>query len=285
MAQTETQKTQQQDTGKFRTNTKDQYYTRAEVAASCVRQILQKVEGAHEYQWIEPAAGNGAFLRHVPEGVDKIGIDIDPKAEGILQGDFLKWAPGATKKRRILFGNPPFGSQSSIAKKFIEHGASFCDIIAFILPRSFEKPSMNRAFPMNFHCVLIEHLSRNSFEVNEKPYDVPCIFMIWVRKAILRQKPALILPAGFRYVKSDEAWHLAFRRVGGLAGRCYSKDGTFYSPQSHYFLAFEDRFQNHLKNIQAKINAHEFPSNTVGPRSLSKHEVNEVINRILTSCS
>ena len=38
---------------------------------------------------------------------------------------------------------------------------------------------------------------------------------------------------------------------------------------------------NETKLIIDKINAHIFPSNTVGPRSLSKSEANIVINQIL----
>lgn len=277
--------TTQQDTGKFRTNTKDQFYTRPEVAVQCVGHILEKIEGAREFQWIEPSAGNGVFLREVPEKVERIGIDIDPKSDEILRGDFLSWEPPATKKKRLLFGNPPFGSQSSLAKAFIRYGVTFCDVIAFILPRSFEKPSMNRVFPANFHCILIDHLSPNAFQVNQKPYNVPCIFMIWVKKDIPRVIPTAIQPVGFRYVKETEVWHIALRRVGGLAGRSFLHDHGVYSHQSHYFLVLDEAKRKYIAKIQTKINAHVFPSNTVGPRSLSKGEVNEVLNPILASYS
>lgn len=274
----------QQDTGKFRTNTKDQFYTRAEVARSCVKEILDRVEGARDRQWIEPAAGNGAFLKEVPEGIETLGIDLDPKSEGILKGDFLKWAPGATSKKLLLFGNPPFGPQSCLAKSFIKYGARLCDVIAFILPRSFEKPSMSRAFPMDFHLIFSMTLPKNAFVVNDSPYDVPCIFQIWIRQSNIRALPSAVQPQGFRYVKIAENWHIAFRRVGGLAGHCYPRDGTVYSWQSHYFLALEDGYQKHRDEIIEKVNAVEFPTNTVGPRSLSKQEVNEVLNEILASC-
>jgi hypothetical protein len=33
--------------------------------------------------------------------------------------------------------------------------------------------------------------------------------------------------------------------------------------------------------IIEKVNQHTFPSNTVGPRSLSKSEANEVLNEVL----
>ena len=45
-----------------------------------------------------------------------------------------------------FIGNPPFGRQSSLAKKFIKHICS-CDktkTIAFILPKSFKKDSLKK---------------------------------------------------------------------------------------------------------------------------------------------
>ena len=103
-----------QDTGKFRKNTKDQYYTKASVAKGCVDKIHEFCNG--EYQWIEPSAGNGVFLKL--GGADKLGIDLEPKSAGIQQGNFLDWVP-TSEKKRIFFGNPPFGRQGSLAKSFM----------------------------------------------------------------------------------------------------------------------------------------------------------------------
>ena len=265
-----------QDTGKFRTNEKDQFYTKASVAKTCVDSILNLCPD--EYQWIEPSAGNGVFLRCV-EG-DKVGIDIEPKADDILRGDFLEWQP-TSEKKRIVFGNPPFGRQGSLAKSFIKHAAIFADIIAFILPRSFVKPSMARAFPAHFHCLHTAELEKNSFEVNGKPYDVPCVFQIWQRQPSPRTPITRVQAIGFEYVKTG-IYHIAFRRVGGLAGKAYASAQGF-SPQSHYFWKLDEQYVGHTKNILDALNRHTFPTNTTGPRSLSKCEANTVMNRILYS--
>jgi hypothetical protein len=275
-----------QDTGKFRTNTKDQYYTRASIAKSSVETVLRLFPRAVSYQWVEPSAGNGVFLKALPDGMDKIGIDLDPKSDGIQKGDFLDWVPIRLEKPRIFFGNPPFGRQGSLAKAFIKHSAEFADIIAFILPRSFVKPSMSRAFPLNFHCSYSKELEKNSFEVNGKEYDVPCIFQIWEKKALPRQIEPPTKEAGFEYVKHGEAFHIAFKRAGGLAGKCYRATPTStadFNPQYHYYLKLEDQYVPHIQKILDTVNAHVFPSNTVGPRSLSKSEANEVLNKILDS--
>jgi len=269
----------EQDTGKFRKNTKDQYYTKASVAKKCVDKILSRFP--LNYQWIEPSAGNGVFLKTLPETFDKVGIDLDPKSPDIQQGDFLSWVP-TTEKKRIFFGNPPFGRQGSLAKSFIKHSAEHADIIAFILPRSFVKPSMSRAFPLNFHCIHSEELEKNAFEVNKAEYDVPCVFQIWEKRATPRSVAPAAKESGFEYVKYGQAFHIAFKRAGGLAGKCYPS-GQDYNAQYHNFLKLEDKYVPHIEKIIAEVNKHVFPSNTVGPRSLSKGEANEVINSVLAS--
>ena len=267
-----------QDTGKFRTNTKDQFYTDVSVARTCIQRIIDTIPGVADYLWIEPSAGNGAFLHNLPSAYTKIGLDLEPAAEGIDKQDYLTWAPIATDKDIIVFGNPPFGRQSSLAKAFIAKSCQFAKVIAFILPKSFTKPSMFNAFNPKFHLSLSVELEKDSFVINGAKYDVPCVFQIWEKKATDRPVDEKVEPEGFKYVKSDEHYHIAFRRVGGLAGKCYKNDGTAFSVQSHYFIEFD---VDEIDEIMEKINEYIFPSNTVGPRSLSKSEVNAVINDII----
>ena len=269
-----------QDTGKFRKNTKDQYYTKESVAKDCLEKIQRLCPQSSSYQWIEPSAGSGVFLRNLPSGTDAIGIDIDPKYPGLLQGDFLNWTPSSSKQR-IVFGNPPFGRQGCQAKAFLKHACEFADIVAFILPRSFQKPSMTKAIPLKFHCLLSEELPKNSFTVNEKDYDVPCVFQIWQKQATDRALPIAVQEQGFAYVKSEKTYNIALKRVGGLAGQCALSGTGSFNPQYHYFLLMEQKYVSFLNEIVRRINHHTFPSNTTGPRSLSKSEVNEVLNEIL----
>lgn len=270
-----------QDTGKFRQNTKDQFYTKASIAKECIDSILSNYPEALQHPWVEPSAGNGAFLKVLPSCIQPIAMDLEPKAPGIEKADFLTWNI-TTDKSRVYFGNPPFGSQGSLAKSFIKHAANNARVIAFILPRSFMKPSMTSAFPLNFHLIHQRELPKDSFEVNGEAYDVPCVFQIWVKRDANREIEKKIDPIGFKYVKATETYHIAFRRVGVNAGTSYLKENRLFSPQSHYFLAFNEKYHCRLAYIRDKINAHTFPSNTVGPRSLSKGEANQVINLILS---
>jgi len=270
-----------QDTGKYRTNINDQFYTNPIIAKQCIAKIIELFPVTYNYLWVEPSAGNGSFLNNIPPEYKKIGIDLEPMSSNIIKQDYIQWNPTLEINTNIIvFGNPPFGRQSSLAKSFIQKSCKFADIIAFILPKSFTKPSMYNAFGLNFHLMHSDELPKNSFIINNSPYDVPCVFQIWQKQEMPRNVENKIEPRGFKYVKSNENYHIAFRRVGGLAGKCYPNNGTKYSEQSHYFILFETKVKK-ISTIMEKINEHIFPSNTVGPRSLSKSEANSVINEII----
>lgn len=254
-----------QDTGKYR-DTKDQFYTSPAVAKKCV-QLLQKVAPRSE-NWIEPAAGTGVFLGLVSNA---IGYDIEPKHPKVQKANFLEVQ---LPEQCVVFGNPPFGRQSSLAKQFIRHAATKASFIGFILPRSFCKPSMQACFPDTFHLIHEHELPSNAFVVNDLPYNVPCVFQIWKRMDTPRVKKPAEEPIGFQFVKKPETHHVVFRRVGGTAGTCSAPADQ--AIQSHYFI----RLDNPATAIAIieKSQSHVFPSNTTGPRSLSKPEAIEFLN-------
>ena len=50
-----------------------------------------------KHTFIEPSAGDGVILDRLPKE-RRIGIDIDPKHDDIIDSDFLKWLPNDNKK-------------------------------------------------------------------------------------------------------------------------------------------------------------------------------------------
>jgi len=262
-----------QDTGLQR-DCKDQFYTCEDVAKMCVDILLRHVPTT--IPWIEPSAGQGVFLRLVPHA---IGYDIEPKHPSIRTADFLHVdIPHGC----LVFGNPPFGRQSSLAKQFIRHAAEKAAWIGFILPRSFLKPSMQSAFPLDFHLVDSIELPSNSFRVNNIPYDVPCVFQVWKRESTHRIVEGSASPIGFRYVKKTDTYSFAFRRVGINAGKCCLPSQDL-SVQSHYFVKVDD--ETKINNILQASQTHTFPTNTTGPRSLSKHEATCFLNAAITNAT
>ena len=182
-----------------------------------------------------------------------------------------------------FIGNPPFGRQSSLAKKFIKHICS-CEktqTIAFILPKSFKKDSFQRVFPPNYHLEYEDDVGNDAFILNGKPYDVPCVFQIWKRKDTKRKMPKKLTPIGYKFVKKAQNPDYSLRRVGVYAGKIFTEIED-KSIQSHYFIKLEqnnDDFMEKYNTIEWKHN------NTVGPKSISKQEFIKEINKLISLLS
>ena len=260
----------------------EKFYTSASVVKMCVDCIKTNIIIESNDLILEPSAGNGAFVNDLQKlsGTSKF-FDLDPdhvmvKKSDFLQLDSIEWQ-GFNRVHTI--GNPPFGRQSSLAIKFIKKASMFSDSISFILPRSFKKNSMRRHFPLNFHLEFETDLPCNAFLVEGKPHDVPCVFQIWIRKSYPRDEISLIEPKGYAFVKKEDPHDVSVRRVGGSAGVCDTETKN-KSSQSHYFLRFDGGISSELISRISKL---RFGSrdDTVGPRSISKPELIEQLNKLM----
>jgi predicted RNA methylase len=249
----------------------DQFYTKKEIAINLINSI-----DFNNYQLIiDPCCGDGSFYLNINH-LNKIAIDIDPKIDIAIKQDYLLWeyTGNIDRPNIICISNPPFGKQASLAIKFINKSAEFCDTIAFILPLSFTKNSIRNKINKKFHIIHEEELPKNSFEIEGKDYDVPCVFQIWqnmyVDRPIIKEEQ----PIKFTYTKDPNQANLSVRRVGFYAGRAYLDLNK--SKQSHYFLIIDSNID--LNNLVEKMNKLEFKQNTTGPKSISKGELNKIIN-------
>ena len=264
-------------------NTIDKFYTNDLTCKLCYKYILDKLDIDKKNDIIiEPSAGNGSFIKVIKSLCDNyIFLDIEPEHHEIVKQDFLtfNFIELKEKYRKIhIMGNPPFGRQSSLAVKFIKYASNFCDSISFILPKSFKKDSMRNKFPLNFHCIYEIDLLENSFIVNDKEYNVNCVFQIYAKKSFNRQIKNKIEPINYKFVKKNENPDLSFRRVGVYAGYV-SKDNN-KSEQSHYFIKLDNN--SNLDEIIKKIAKLDFEekNDTVGPKSISKQELIKEFNRV-----
>jgi len=251
----------------------DKFYTKNKIVSQCMTMLEPHVKEASLI--IEPSAGAGAFIR-LRDFAPTLFIDIAPDHPDVVESDFLTYdIPGTGSDGRIaVVGNPPFGRQSSMAKKFIKRASEFAYLIAFILPKSFKKPSMQQIFPRSFHLVDAFDLEEDAFEFAGKNYDVPCVFQIWKRLDHDRELvPKFVQSPLFGFVKADKA-QISIRRVGFYAGRATTDLNK--SPQSHYFIRL-NVVVNLIELCKAMNNYIYELNNTVGPRSLSKSEVQDAL--------
>jgi predicted RNA methylase len=254
----------------------DKFYTKVDL----VKSLIQNIDFDKYELVVDPCCGDGSFYSNVPLD-NKIGIDISPDIDGVINHDFLTWdhtTLDTDRSKIIVISNPPFGKQGSLAMKFIKKSSEFSDTIAFILPLSFVKDSVKNRIPEYYHLKYEEILPEDSFLMDGSNYSVKCVFQIWERGYEKRSKIGSEKEIGFRYIKKKEESDISIRRVGFYAGKCW-KD-TNKSDQSHYFISLDDKSK--IDQLILDLNSFSWNKDlTVGPRSISKGELNVVINSFL----
>ena len=272
-----------QDVGLAR-NTRDKYYTSPDVVRECIEIVKKHISVSEQDIVVEPSAGNGAFISCIQSmSTNCIFFDLYPEHSQVTQQDYLSLdikSAGIDKYANIhTIGNPPFGRQSSMAIKFIKRSCMWSSTVSFILPKSFKKDSMKKHFPTKFHLLYEHDLPTNAFLVENKPHHVPCVFQIWRREENDRYITPRLAPRGFRFVTKEDEPDISFRRVGANAGKVERTVET-KAVQSHYFIKLDNGVTEQLVKTMNAI-VYTCKDNTVGPRSISKQEVIEQLNRIL----
>ncbi len=258
------------------------FYTKKEVVKLCCNEIKKNISINKEDLFIEPSAGNGAFISPIKELTNNyVFYDIKPEHKEITEKDFLSLEIKNEENKKIhIIGNPPFGKQNNLVIKFIKHCCKFSDTISFILPKSFKKQSLQKYFNEYYHLEISLDLPDKSFLLDNKEYHVPCIFQIWIKKDYKRIEYLQLYPLNFIFVKKTGLPDFSVRRVGWYAGTV-DKNYTLKNIQSHYFIKLinkefnVDKVINLLNNIEWEFN------NSVGSRSISKQELIKNWNPIL----
>ena len=261
-------------TGLKRVN--ENFYTKKEIAETCFNKLKNENIIDKNDLIIEPSAGDGAFIEIIKTFSKEYKFyDISPKHEEVVEQDFLQLEIERDEKIHFV-GNPPFGRQSSLAKKFIKKCCLVGDSISFILPKSFKKESFQKSFSLDFHLIYQYDLPKYSFIINGKDHDVPCVFQIWKRENYNRQVSEKEDPKNFKFVKKEESHDISVRRVGVYAGEVNTETRD-KSVTSHYFI----KFLKPVDNLE-RFKSIKFPSdNTVGPKSISKPELIKEFNMLI----
>ena len=247
----------------------DQFYTNNNIASQCY-ELLQGLLTEHHIKpsiWLEPSAGAGAFFSIIKE--DKLGIDIDPKIEGVVKSDFLEY--DLQDENYITIGNPPFGKNSSLAIKFFNKCAQASQVIAFIVPKTFKKDSVQNKLDKRMHLVFEWDIPSNSFNIKKEVVDVPCVFQVWIKREELREKhEKALVSVDFTFTDRHNA-DFAFQRVGAKAGAIKGQDMfNDIADASHLFIATQ---QTEVMQILKVIDWSDIKFNTAGNPSISKTEL------------
>jgi hypothetical protein len=271
----------------------DRFYT----PDKTVEQLISLVHPEQYETIIEPSAGSGAILHRLPQYA--VGYDLEPHADDVQLMNWLEpvdadgnhdedmyigdkqleWSFGRT----LVIGNPPFGRQASLASRFFNESATFADVIAFIMPKSFMKDSMMNRLDHHFHIDVMTDVVDDHYITPDGFRVVPTIIIVAHREKELRSdhiishdEPADRMP--FVFTDRDDADYMVIR-VGGKSGTLQTMDKvTDKNSKYNYFIRITDDsvdINDIFTNASRRI--HELRDMTTGPRSISKAELVDAI--------
>lgn len=157
------------------------------VAEWVVAKVLAHAPDSAQAEWLEPCAGTGNFLRAMRDaGITRVqGFDLHPADPSIPKQDFLTFRTASVGL--ITVTNPPFGRNNALSVPFFNHAASMSDLIAFIVPQSWRKWSVQNRLNPQFQLVLDEDIAINYVNVQQEPITSASLLktclQIWEKSA------------------------------------------------------------------------------------------------------
>ena len=259
----------------------DKFYTKPEIVDIC----LDKIDKFYDWrEWdmiIEPSAGNGNFYLRIPSN-NKIGLDIAPEHESIIQMDFLDYNPNLKHQKILVVGNPPFGRVSSMAIKFFNHAAVWANVIAFIVPRTFRRVSVQNRLDLHFHLKYDMEIPLTPCAF-EPPMMAKCCFQIWEKSDELREVNELttvhedwnFLQMGPKDENDQptppQGADFAIRAYGGKCGEIRDVELETLRPKSWHWIKSNidiDVLKERFKKLDYSVSVDTARQNSIGRAEL-----------------
>ena len=255
----------------------DQFYTKREVAQTCVK-ALEKFVKLEDSVVIEPSAGNGAFLEYLPAGT--IAMDLDPKKSEIKQRDFFEYHMEPNEKPVVVVGNPPFGLCNRLSMGFFNHAAKNChaDFIAFIIPKTWRKRSIVIRLDHAFHKIYDVDVPQKAFDDNK--VHVACCFQIWERRDVLRtDEPRRFPVEGWVFSTVDDS-DFAIKKSCTRAGKIHELNNLTKTPNNYFFIKITSPNKQQIRDVFEKCVSDFMKTaiNVCNRESLAQGEVEKIYN-------
>jgi len=225
---------------------KDQFYTRPEIASYCVTE-LEKFVHLEDSFIVEPSAGNGVFLDKLPPHT--LGLDLEPKHPRIMKKDFFDFCHVKIDSRPVVFvGNPPFGIRHRLSIAFFNHAARCdADYIAFIIPKAWRKRSVQIRLDRRYHVIHDVDLPQKSFDCPK--VHVSCCFMIFEKREYFRDiEPRRHDVCGWKFTSKDDA-DIAIRKQCTQAGKIFDPKNLPALEDRFHYVKITDDDKNKVLDI------------------------------------
>lgn len=264
--------------GNRRVTGTEQYYTPKDLALSLVGHALEYMDNSPESHFLEPAAGTGSFVAALKSHglTNIIAIDKYPMGDGISQADFLDWDPPI--ENLITISNPPFGRNNALSVPFFNHAAEFSSHIAFLVPRSWRKWSVQNRLNPNFHLlsdidVSVQYEDSKGSKIVERN-DLRTCFQVWEKRAQPRAK--ITVPNnGFLEKSAPEEADIAIRVFGYGCGKVIKS----FPRVPNTTLMFLRVLDKSVLGLLDGLDYERFSNNTAYTKALSFPEINYLLNQ------
>ena len=263
--------------GNRRVSGTEQYYTPKGLADELVKLTLKAIPRATEKSFLEPAGGTGSFIEALNmAGIEAVtSVDKYPMHPGVIQADFLEWETMDTDL--LTISNPPFGRNNALSVPFFNRATKFSSHIAFLVPRSWRKWSVQNRLDTRFHLVLDVDVAVQYEDVLgakiAKRNDLRTCFQIWEKRLELR--PVIAVPDnGFIQKSSPNDADLAIRVFGYGCGTVMND----FPRQPNTTLMFLRVLDKSIESALQDLDYERFSINTAYTRALSFQEINFLIN-------
>ena len=256
----------------------EQYYTPTDLALELSAKLVE-VTGLNR-AFFEPAGGNGSFLSALEQlGAKNIdAVDLYPKHPKVKRADFLDYQPKG--KDLVTVSNPPFGRNNSLSIPFFNKAANHSEYIAFLVPRSWRKWSVQNRLDRRFHLlsdqeVAVNYVTDTGLRIG-KANDLRTCFQIWQRKDELRP---IVKVQDLGLVKkcSPEQADIAIRVFGFGCGRSYREFPKVPNTTLMFLTVSDARVFEVIEGLDYE----RFTLNTSYTRALALPELNYLLNEAI----
>ena len=259
-----------------RTTGTEQYYTPQDVASRCVT-LMDAI--ATRPLYLEPCGGTGAFITALA-GREVVSYDIEPKHAAVMQTDNFLTEDLSGLKNVITITNPPFGRANSLCIPFFNKCAAVSDYIAFIVPKSWRKWSVENRLDRSFWKIHDEELSIDYItDTKASQGRLATVFQVWQKRDSLR--PLVKVPDhGYLLkVKSPVDADVALTVFGHGCGTVLTDFPKVHNT-TKMFLKLQH--PQALSALQA-VDFNRFCNNVAFTKALSFQEINYLVNEYLST--
>lgn len=258
----------------------EQYYTPQHLAHDLTEVLFDFLDHPAKRHFLEPAGGTGSFVKALATlGAKNItSIDTYPKHPAITKGDFLSFQ--SANSDLVTISNPPFGRNNALSIPFFNHAAKFSTQIAFLVPRSWRKWSVQNRLDLRFH--LVHDQDVNLIYENEqgeplaKANELRTCFQIWEKREVLRPKTVVPDNGYLRKTGPLEA-DVAMRVFGYGCGQVLES----FERKPNTTLMFLSLQRPVTASLLRDLDFERFRNNTAYTQALSFQEINYLLNEKL----